>query len=372
MRFSGIDNMISEYEKERSYLAEVQDGLYTKEEIANNIDWVNDKLDAINFELNSLEDAISRMERAEILQDGKSMMKLTEEYGPMYQVKDHYNSLSRIKSQFEDVLEALEKSISGKKNFDKTICFSNIRELLKRDPNVKIGQIEKEAGIRLGYLSRLEKETNTAEPSMEFIVTAAKLLDVSIDTLVSINLSGLTPHEQYLVKFFDKLKANTIADKLDWKTERPDVLKDVYIFQGESEHPLFNPIGSSYTEGSRCIFQSKSFGDNTLIRDDCYNLRLKNGTTLYLMNIEKAACKANDPDANAIEAWIWVPYKSVSVLFTSRDASPIAHILEDLYRTVRSQMDHPRINKDAMYAIEAFMKDDLEDDKTNDEDDIPF
>ena len=77
---------------------------------------------------------------------------------------------------------------------------------------MKIGQIEKEAGIRLGYMSRLEKEGNTAEPSMEFIVTAAKLLKVCIDTLISVDLTGLTPTEQYIVSFFDKLKIHCRTD----------------------------------------------------------------------------------------------------------------------------------------------------------------
>ena len=52
----------------------------------------------------------------------------------------------------------LEELMSEKKNFDKSVCFSNIRELLRQNPDVKIGQIEKEAGIRLGYMSRLEKD----------------------------------------------------------------------------------------------------------------------------------------------------------------------------------------------------------------------
>lgn len=36
--------------------------------------------------------------------------------------------------------------------------------------------------------------------------------------------TGLTPTEQYIVNFFDKLKADTIADKLDWNIESADYL----------------------------------------------------------------------------------------------------------------------------------------------------
>lgn len=91
--------------------------------------------------------------------------------------------------QWAGFLTQLESYLSECKNFNKTLCFSNIRELLRQNPDVKIGQIEKEAGIRLGYMSRLEKDGNTSEPSMEFVVTAAKLLKVSVDTLISVDLA---------------------------------------------------------------------------------------------------------------------------------------------------------------------------------------
>lgn len=90
------------------------------------------------------------------------------------------------------------------------------------------------------------------------------------------------------------------------------------------------------------------------------------------MNVEKSVHKINDPDAIAIEAWVYVPRSGYSVLVTSKDKTPVAPIATKLYETVRIQMEHPRIGKDALYAIDAFMKDDLDDDKFDDGDDIPF
>ena len=245
---------------------------------------------------------------------------------------------------------------------------------------MKIGQIEKEAGIRLGYMSRLEKEGNTAEPSMEFIVTAAKLLKVSVDTLVTVDLTGLTPHEHYIVKFFDKLKADTLADKLDWKREKAQVLNNLDPdINGFTGHPLFSP--ETFTEEtkegeaeevSRVVFQSKSFGYYTHIKDDCFNLRLKNGTVLYLMNISRSVYRVSDPNATAIEAWMYVPHTDCSILVSSRDKTQVAPLVLNLYRTVKEQMEHPKISKGALYAIDSFMKDDLADDKFDDGDDIPF
>lgn len=305
---------------------------------------------------------------------GSNMMEFFDKYGSQEQILERIDALEKECTQWESMLNKLEELLSDKRNFDKTLCFSNIRELLKQNPEVKIGQIEKEAGIRLGYMSRLEKDGNTAEPSMEFIITASKLLKVSIDTLVSINLAGLTPHEQYIVKFFDKLKADTIADKLDWNSEKAFDLNHLETDEnGKTSHPLFS-FETFFEEGecdypdqvSRVVFPSNTFGYNTFIKDDCFDLRLKNGTVLYLMSVEKSVHHINDSNAIAIETWLFVPGSGSSVLVTSQDGTPIAPIVADLYETVKLQMKHPKINKHALYAIDAFMNDDIDDDE------IPF
>lgn len=371
MHVRDLQSLLDTKDSEK-FVSEALDGRRTKDEIEDYLHTINMTIDVVAGEVEVFNKALDEMNAA-IHSDDKAKLKdLIEEYGSPEQVKQCFNALKVARSTYDDIFDTLGKLNSDRKYFNKKRCFSNIRELLKQNSSVKIGQIERDAGIRLGYMSRLEKEGNTSDPSMEFVVSAALHLNVSLDTLVGFNLAGLTPHEQYLVKFFDKLKSDTMADKLDWNREKPDKLNDVCIYQGESEHPLFSFLDTDYREGARCVFVSKSFGKNTSIKDDCFNLRLKNGTTLYLMNIEKATCKSNDPDANAIEAWIWVPYKNVSALVTSRDASPIARMVAELYQDVKAQMEHPKINKEAMSAIEAFMKDDLEDDKLDDGGDITF
>lgn len=187
-------------------------------------------------------------------------------------------------------------------------------------------------------MSRLEKEGNTSEPNMEFIVSAAKLLKISIDTLVSVDLTGLTPTEQYIVNFFDKLKSDTLKDKLDWNRQsafnlnriEPDMTGCIY-------HPLFaeetfyeETEGEYPEEVTRIVFNSKTFGPHTYICGDCFNLKLKNGTTLFLMDIEKSVHRTNDTTAYAKEAWMYVPYKGCQLLVASQDNTPVAHQLEIL------------------------------------------
>ena len=53
-----------------------------------------------------------------------------------------------------------------------------------KDKGIKIGQIESDAQVQPGYLSRIEKNPGKTTPSLEFVYTASKELDTSIDFLV--------------------------------------------------------------------------------------------------------------------------------------------------------------------------------------------
>lgn len=86
------------------------------------------------------------------------------------------------------------------------------------------------------------------------------------------------------------------------------------------------------------------------------------------MDIEKSIHKVGDPSAAAKEAWMYVPSKGSQLLVASQDDTPVAPFLELLFSTVKERMEHPKVNNDVMYAIDAFMKDDISDDM----DEMPF
>lgn len=367
------DTKISEIDDKdviRGFIATASMGICHKEEVMEKCQLVKDKIDDLNSRLGELEDAVQKWKRISDFADSKVAYELAESYGTVDDIHTKYKTLENERNVWVDYLTKLELLMNKCKNFNKKLCFSNIRELLRQKQDIKIGQIEKEAGIRLGYMSRLEKEGNTSEPSMEFIVSAAKLLKVSIDTLVSVDLTGLTPTEQYLVNFFDKLKTDTFKDKLDWNRETAFNLNSMEPdMNGWVNHPLFNE--ETFFEETECeypeevtriVFNSKTFGPRTYICGDCFNLRLKNGTTLYLMDIEKSVHRTVDTSAYAKEAWMFVPYKGCQLLVASQDDTPIAPLLEVLFSAVKERMEHPKINNDVMLAIDSFMNDDLSDD----------
>ena len=304
------------------------------------------------------------------------MKMITSEYKTKVELLKAKEIAENMLSIWMELCEELDRIRAENRNFNKTLCFSNIRELIKENPDVKIGQIESAAGIRLGYMSRLEKGDNAAEPSVEFIVTAAKLLNVSVDTLISVDLANLTATEKYLVNFIEKLKSDTLNEKLNWNTETEFQLnRQLVDCNGVSTHPLLTL--ETYYRQTECeypeevtdnVYVSKTFGPNTRINGDCFNLKLKNGSTFYLMNIVKDVHRVNDKSAFVKEAVMYVPHGKTQVLATTQDEYPIAQLLEELYVIVKERMIHPQVNNDVMNVIDAFMKNDFADDP----DALPF
>lgn len=373
-----LDTKLSDIDlktKIKGFIEVAKQGHVEKEEVLDYYQLASRKVGEFRMKSMRLKDLINNW--GEDLDDPRGIYKaIVSKYNTKAEAIADQEIMKNEMKEWMNLCEELDAIRNQHKNFNKTICFSNIRELLKDNSDVKIGQIEKEAGIRLGYMSRLEKGDNAAEPSVEFIVTAAKLLNVSVDTLISMDLANLTSTEKYLVSFIEKLKSDTIQEKIYWNVETQfDLDRKLVDCNGESTHPLFSL--ETYYRQSECeypdevtdnVYVSKTFGPNTSINGDCYNLRLKNGSTFYLMNIVKDVHRVGDNSAFVKEAVMYVPRGRTQVLATTQDDYPIGHLLEELYSIVKERMKHPQVSNDVMSAIDAFMKDDFEDDP----EELPF
>lgn len=348
--------------------------LVKREEITANIEFVRKEIAELDKKLEDIQDGLDAYDALGASQNVNQLRGIVDAYGTQSDLQEGYDALVNTRDAYSNLLTKLNAALDNYRNFDKSICFSNIRLLLKQNSDVKIGQIEKDAGVRLGYMARLEKPENTSEPSIEFVVTAAKFLGVGLDTLLLVDLSGLTPTEQYLVSFIDKLKKDTISDKLDWNKESANSLNRMESdINGYVQHGLFSSEtfyeqseGGYPEEVSRVVFVSETFGPETYINGDCYNLRLKNGSNLYLMDICRSAQRVGDGVAYAKEAWMYTPNVGKQFLFSDRDGSALAPLVETLFEIVSERNKRPRIKKEIKYVIDAFMQDDIGDDEADD------
>lgn len=194
------------------------------------------------------------------------------------------------------IREDVEKYLDTIKYFDKATCFANIRNLLK-ESDVKIGQIEKAAGVRLGYMSRLEKPENTSEPTIQFVATAAKLLGVSLDELLYTKTGEITDAEKYVREFLRDVLEDTKEHKIHWEKERSDILgKPHNLYENGIDHPLLavddtnlDSDGTPYL----LVYASKFFKESSVYpKDGTYYATLPNSDSkLYLV-----WCFTNDDD----------------------------------------------------------------------------
>lgn len=167
-------------------------------------------------------------------------------------------------------------------NFDKTLLGKNIK-FLASQKGIKVGDIETEAGVSAGYLSRLANEDNKNNfPIMDLIFLISNKLDVSVNTLLSVDLSNLTPNEILLSQFFDKLSKDTQDNKLVWELESRAKLEEC---KQQGNHPLFFPINPN-DYGTEFYYHS-AYDSSAVIAGDCYKVVVGN-KWFYLMCVSEA------------------------------------------------------------------------------------
>ena len=250
--------------------------------------------------------------------------------------------------------------------FKKEIMFNNISFLMKKQKK-RIGEIEKAAGVSPGYISRAGKDEK-ARPGIDFIVKAADILGVSIDTLISVDLTKLTPTEEYLITFLDKLINDTTEDKLVWNCETEEYLNNKLEITEHGaeiycEHPLF-VIKGSYDEikpgegNVKVYFPSRAFKDNTSIARDCFYLEMKNRSRLYIMAV-KDDRKTPVNELYELELWMYQESTGANYICGSFDIIGISKRVDALYSVVCENAKHLKIEKDVKEVMDAFMNNDL-------------
>lgn len=156
--------------------------------------------------------------------------------------------------------------------FDKKRCIDNIYALAKAK-GLKIGDIEEKAGVSKGYLSRINKEDSTSIPTVDLLASIAEQLGVGIDFLVNFPRGTLSPNEEFVYQFIDKLMRGTIAGKLEWVGETRGVLE---ADTGDAvKNPLVH-ITKDYSDDANVWYDTHEYtsgiysGENVIIIGDCF------------------------------------------------------------------------------------------------------
>lgn len=227
-----VQEFVKSLEKCKKDSADNSDGLYKLSSL------IDDKL----YELNTLL-AISEQN----VDRARCEMQQGNEQGHTEQEIENYTKekerLTEELSVMENIRSEVTQLLLTNRAYDKNVCFTNIRYLMRKN-NVKLGDIERSSGLRVGYMSRLEKEGNTTEPSVVFLVTAARMLHVTVDELLFDKMEDSTEEMEYLNDFFKSLYEDTKQGKVRWTKELDSVFGRIHVFDEAIVHPLldYDPI----------------------------------------------------------------------------------------------------------------------------------
>lgn len=98
--------------------------------------------------------------------------------------------------------------------FDKTKLINNIKVLAKRK-DIQLGQLESQAGVSTGYLSR--QASSASGMGIAVVAQMAQVLDVSLDDLVNVDLeTAVSATEAKVLNFIKKVGKDSHDELLNW------------------------------------------------------------------------------------------------------------------------------------------------------------
>ena len=268
-------------------------------------------------------------------------------------LRDEFAKIDERRKELKSIIDPLKEVVDSDKNFDKMKLFRNIRKLLSFT-GIKLGQIEREAGCQPGYMSRLEKAGNTTDPTVEFVVTAAKALEVSIDLLVYQDFGKMTETELYILRFLNSLARDTKDDRMVWKINNLGKYIETAQSGGVPNDPLFNYlVGVEQKKDSaqyRSLFSGKILRcvENSFVG----NLR-GSDAQMYILRCADDAAKQNEAQ-QFFEIYIVSEKKVNPLLCTAQTREALVSAVDQLFEAVEISATHIHLNEDVKAVIDLY------------------
>lgn len=319
-----------------------------KKELADKRDELEKELEGIDEEIETLDLQIKHSK----LKDEKT--QLEEERSK------HEDIQAEIRSELTDVKTELEQG----RLFDRGRCIENIMRLLAIKDK-KLGNIERLSGNSPGYLSRMRSGKSNADPSIEFLLMAARELEVSLDMLVSSEIYEMSPTEQYLFKFIRGLIEDTEADDVFWERERLSELKRMTVgYDGYDEvyveHPIYHAraVRKANSQSYEPEYYSEFFKDcGVEPRGDCYHAKLPYSESyLYIMFCGKGDDSIAWKKDTFYELYVVEEQGMTQPLCNTMEiAESLSVVIESLVKEIALSISHVHINEGVKKIIDGYM-----------------
>lgn len=230
-------------------------------------------------------------------------------------------------------------------NFNKILLGKNIKYLTAQR-GIKVGDLESQVEVSAGYFSRLSNDDGKNSSTLvDTICKVAEKLGTSVNTLISTDLSALTPNEALLSRFFDKLGKDTSDSTLIWDLESKSILEDLGF---QNNHPFFYPKDKNRSS----FYYHSDFDANVKIAGDAYRVNV-NGKILYLFKVE---CEGKTNAGYELYFYAGNGYQYViDPLCRAYPESDLFNQIEDLYNAAAESSRHVKLSNAAMDTIGEYL-----------------
>ena len=235
------------------------------------------------------------------------------------------------------------------KEYDKNRLVSNIEFLLKRS-DIKIGDLETQCGVSVGYLSRLKNnESNDVSPSAEVLLRLSRLLNVSLTSLLCSDMASMTETELFLQKVLEDMIKKTESNKLVWNRYTSYNIYEEKLRDGYTSLPLIEGYEDNF--GGEHTFYRSMFTEETMVLGGNYYVLFDNNNLYYLIPV------SNEDRGLVYELYILLPDDSFkTVCCSNNDSNPlIIKLLCDLFTSVEKSSKQIRIDEDVKKSLEDFL-----------------
>lgn len=248
--------------------------------------------------------------------------------------------------------------------FSRSRLLSNITYLTK-EKNIKVGDLEAEAGVSTGYFSRLKQNDNTTLPNIEVIAAVAKKLGVTIDGLVNNQFDSLTASERYLVDFLGKVLSDTESSEVAWERESTrSMVGSGTTEDGELVNPFFRIedecvgfIDFDTPRHEEVLYFNSSYHDDEnvkLTKNEGFHATL-NGNEFWLFDITIE--ETENGSVKELELYLKKGKQVYPVCHTNDHCASINDLLFSLYLAAIASSKKPKVNATVKAVIDLYMKD---------------
>ena len=234
--------------------------------------------------------------------------------------------------------------------------------ILMNSRNLSFSDVEKEIGISIGYLSKMIKKGEAANPSMSTIWKLANYFDISVERLVDGDVTDPYDNLRLIIATMDFCRMNTISGTMKWKPITIESINE-QLHAEESTLPIIGyrkhcvPLKEPYPNRIPSTVSESCYKDKAIISHLAPNVRIyavgpgykglaseNNWFHLYKLGgcfqpIQSEEIDGSEPEFTTFyDVWIedtTTGKPKYSYVCTTRDADlQMRESIEQLYKTI--------------------------------------